>query len=169
MPAGRFDIPDLVLKLLDEGMGVGAYPFEGYWLDIGRHDDYDQAVAEFKDDPAPAAAGRGVLLAPWAAGLGRWPGRAAAGPCSGGGLGARSPASRWATAQTPPRAALRRYCWGSAGWLRAGLDDGDLRAEMPPAVTARGWGGGPAATLRRGGGVPGQAGLTGAGRGSGRR
>ena len=49
VPAGRFDIPDLVLKLLDEGMGVGAYPFEGYWLDIGRHDDYDRAVAEFKD------------------------------------------------------------------------------------------------------------------------
>lgn len=47
VPAGRFDIPDLVLKLLDEGMGVGAYPFEGYWLDIGRHDDYDQAVKEF--------------------------------------------------------------------------------------------------------------------------
>jgi len=49
VPAGRFDIPDLVLKLLDEGMGVGAYPFEGYWLDIGRHDDYDQAVKEFED------------------------------------------------------------------------------------------------------------------------
>jgi len=49
VPAGRFDIPDLVVKLLDEGMGVGAYPFEGYWLDIGRPDDYDRAQAEFAE------------------------------------------------------------------------------------------------------------------------
>ena len=25
-----------------------AYPFDGYWLDIGRHDDYEQAVEEFE-------------------------------------------------------------------------------------------------------------------------
>jgi NDP-sugar pyrophosphorylase family protein len=27
---------------------VIAYPFDGYWLDIGRHDDYEQAVEEFE-------------------------------------------------------------------------------------------------------------------------
>ncbi len=40
----RFDIPDLVLALLAAGQPVGSYLFEGYWLDIGRHDDYMQAL-----------------------------------------------------------------------------------------------------------------------------
>jgi NDP-sugar pyrophosphorylase family protein len=26
---------------------VNYYPFTGYWLDIGRHEDYAQAAAEF--------------------------------------------------------------------------------------------------------------------------
>jgi NDP-sugar pyrophosphorylase family protein len=30
------------------GRPVLAYPFDGYWLDIGRHDDYEQAVEEFE-------------------------------------------------------------------------------------------------------------------------
>jgi NDP-sugar pyrophosphorylase family protein len=42
-----FDLPDLVLALLDAGERVGAYAYDGYWLDIGRHDDYEQAIAEF--------------------------------------------------------------------------------------------------------------------------
>lgn len=46
IPAARFDIPDLVLALLDAGLPVGAFPFDGYWLDIGRHDDYDQALKD---------------------------------------------------------------------------------------------------------------------------
>jgi NDP-mannose synthase len=49
IPAGkRFDIPDLVLALLDAGEQVGSYPFDGYWLDIGRHDDYEQALADYE-------------------------------------------------------------------------------------------------------------------------
>jgi NDP-sugar pyrophosphorylase family protein len=49
IPAGRhFDIPDLVLALLDAGEPVGSYPFDGYWLDIGRHDDYEQALADYE-------------------------------------------------------------------------------------------------------------------------
>ncbi len=45
VPAGvRFDIPDLVLALLAAHKPVGSYLFDGYWLDIGRHDDYQQAL-----------------------------------------------------------------------------------------------------------------------------
>jgi NDP-sugar pyrophosphorylase family protein len=48
VPADRpFDLPDLVLALLAAGEPVGAFPYDGYWLDIGRHDDYEQAIAEF--------------------------------------------------------------------------------------------------------------------------
>jgi NDP-sugar pyrophosphorylase family protein len=42
------DLPDLVLKLLDAGEPVGSYLFEGYWLDIGRHEDYEKALGEFE-------------------------------------------------------------------------------------------------------------------------
>ncbi|MCZ7590374.1 MAG: sugar phosphate nucleotidyltransferase [Gaiella sp.] len=38
------DFPDLVHALLDAGKRVGAYPFEGLWLDIGRHEDYVRAI-----------------------------------------------------------------------------------------------------------------------------
>ena len=37
----------LVLDLLRAGRRPAAYPVEGYWLDIGRPDDYDQANTEF--------------------------------------------------------------------------------------------------------------------------
>jgi NDP-sugar pyrophosphorylase family protein len=45
----RMDLPDLILKLLATGERVIAYPFDGIWLDIGRVDDYERAVAEFQD------------------------------------------------------------------------------------------------------------------------
>jgi len=48
VPKGRFDIPDLVLALLDAGLPVGSYAFDGYWLDIGRHDDYEQALQDYE-------------------------------------------------------------------------------------------------------------------------
>jgi NDP-mannose synthase len=40
-----FDFPDLVQALLRHGQPVGAYRHEGMWFDIGRQDDYEQAVA----------------------------------------------------------------------------------------------------------------------------
>ena len=43
LPLG-FD--ELVLDLLETARG-DAYPFDGYWLDIGRPDDYDRANADF--------------------------------------------------------------------------------------------------------------------------
>jgi NDP-sugar pyrophosphorylase family protein len=42
------DFPDLVNLLLKEGQQVSYLPHHGYWLDIGRHDDYAQAVEEFE-------------------------------------------------------------------------------------------------------------------------
>lgn len=41
------DFPDLVLRLLEGGERVVGYPFDGYWQDLGRTDDYEQAVQEF--------------------------------------------------------------------------------------------------------------------------
>jgi len=46
-PGERFDVPDLVRRLLDAGEPVGSYLFDGYWLDIGRHDDYQRATADY--------------------------------------------------------------------------------------------------------------------------
>ncbi len=43
----RLDFPDLVLKLLAAGERVVTYTWEGYWLDIGRPDDFREAVAQF--------------------------------------------------------------------------------------------------------------------------
>ena len=53
------DLPDLVLRLLDAGEQVGSHLFEGYWLDIGRHEDYERAILEYESlkaelHPGPA-------------------------------------------------------------------------------------------------------------------
>jgi NDP-sugar pyrophosphorylase family protein len=49
VPRGQYlDLPDLVRQLMAAGQPVLAHPFDGYWLDIGRHDDYEQAVEEFE-------------------------------------------------------------------------------------------------------------------------
>jgi NDP-sugar pyrophosphorylase family protein len=44
----RLDFPDLVLRLLQAGERVMGYPFDGYWQDLGRPDDYEQAVQEWE-------------------------------------------------------------------------------------------------------------------------
>jgi NDP-sugar pyrophosphorylase family protein len=46
--ASYMDFPDLVLKLLEHGQRVVGFPFDGYWQDLGRQDDYLQATAEFE-------------------------------------------------------------------------------------------------------------------------
>lgn len=44
IPANEYlDIPDLMKRLLAEGETINGYIHEGYWLDIGRPDDYDKA------------------------------------------------------------------------------------------------------------------------------
>lgn len=46
--AGRpFGFDDLILDLLATGQAPANYPFSGFWLDIGRPDDYDRANLEF--------------------------------------------------------------------------------------------------------------------------
>jgi NDP-sugar pyrophosphorylase family protein len=47
-PGVRLDFPDLILRLLDAGEEVRAHRPGGYWLDLGRHDDYEQAMNEFE-------------------------------------------------------------------------------------------------------------------------
>ena len=44
----RLDFPDLVLKLIEAGEPVRASRSDAYWLDIGRHDDYQAALDEFE-------------------------------------------------------------------------------------------------------------------------
>jgi NDP-sugar pyrophosphorylase family protein len=46
-PGVRLDFPDLILRLIAAGETVRAWPSDNYWLDIGRHDDYEQAQEEF--------------------------------------------------------------------------------------------------------------------------
>ncbi len=46
---GYLDFPDLVLRALAAGERVGSYRYDGLWLDIGRHEDYERAIAEFPD------------------------------------------------------------------------------------------------------------------------
>lgn len=46
--AGHFDFPQLVQSALDAAVPVGAFVYDGLWLDIGRHDDYEQAVTLWK-------------------------------------------------------------------------------------------------------------------------
>jgi NDP-sugar pyrophosphorylase family protein len=41
------DFPNLVLKLIAAGEKVVSFPYDGYWKDLGRPDDYEQAAEDF--------------------------------------------------------------------------------------------------------------------------
>ncbi len=48
IPIGKYlDFPDLILKLIAAGEKVAGYVFDGYWMDLGRPDDYQQANQDF--------------------------------------------------------------------------------------------------------------------------
>lgn len=50
VPEGqRFDFPDLVHALLAAGEPVASYPSDHFWLDIGRHEDYEAAQEAFRE------------------------------------------------------------------------------------------------------------------------
>jgi NDP-sugar pyrophosphorylase family protein len=46
-PHIRLDLPEFILKLIKENKKINMYPFDGYWLDIGRPDDYESAMQQF--------------------------------------------------------------------------------------------------------------------------
>lgn len=49
IPAGnRLDLPDLIKLLMKENKRIMGYRFDGYWLDIGRYEDYQEAVTLFQ-------------------------------------------------------------------------------------------------------------------------
>lgn len=43
-----FGFDDLMLTLLDKKQTIKVYPYDGYWLDIGRPDDYEKAIIDFE-------------------------------------------------------------------------------------------------------------------------
>lgn len=38
-----FDAPDLMQVLIDKNLKVISFPFSGYWLDVGKHEDFEKA------------------------------------------------------------------------------------------------------------------------------
>jgi NDP-mannose synthase len=49
-PAGWLDLPELVQQLISDGASVMTYPFDGYWLDVGTHDDFERADQILRDE-----------------------------------------------------------------------------------------------------------------------
>jgi len=48
IPEGqRYDIPDLVRRLLEEDYRVVSFPVREYWQDIGRLEDYERALTDY--------------------------------------------------------------------------------------------------------------------------
>ena len=48
-----FDMTDLIQRLLDEDRPVASFPILEYWLDIGKHVDYEQAQRDVKEGRLP--------------------------------------------------------------------------------------------------------------------
>ena len=44
---GFFNLPDLVQALYGQGKKVSGFIHEGYWLDIGRTEDYQKACQDY--------------------------------------------------------------------------------------------------------------------------
>lgn len=47
---GAFDFPDLARAALTAELPVGVYLYDGSWFDIGRHEDYEQALLAWAQD-----------------------------------------------------------------------------------------------------------------------
>jgi len=63
----QFDLPELVLRLLEAGERVGSYSYDGFWLDIGRREDYIAAIEQYEElkpallaQPANGASTNGI-------------------------------------------------------------------------------------------------------------
>lgn len=48
-PNEYLDFPDLIKQLISNGETVKGYVYDGYWLDIGRPDDYERANKEIEE------------------------------------------------------------------------------------------------------------------------
>jgi NDP-sugar pyrophosphorylase family protein len=48
-PKKYFDFPDLIQKLIEKREKVVCYPSDDFWLDIGRHEDYEEAQRKFQE------------------------------------------------------------------------------------------------------------------------
>ncbi|MBU0490169.1 MAG: nucleotidyltransferase family protein [Bacteroidetes bacterium] len=44
----NYNATDLMETLIDQGKKVCSYPLAGYWLDIGKHEDYEKAKSDIK-------------------------------------------------------------------------------------------------------------------------
>jgi NDP-sugar pyrophosphorylase family protein len=47
-PNSYYNFPTLILRLIEAGENIAGYPFQGYWQDLGRPDDYEQAIHDFE-------------------------------------------------------------------------------------------------------------------------
>ena len=48
-PNEKLDFPDLIKQLISNGETINGYVYDGYWLDIGRPDDYERANREIEE------------------------------------------------------------------------------------------------------------------------
>jgi NDP-sugar pyrophosphorylase family protein len=48
-PKKYLDFPELIQKLIGEKAKVVCYPSNDFWLDIGRHEDYEEAQKKFQE------------------------------------------------------------------------------------------------------------------------
>ena len=51
IPAGRFDFPDVVAKMIESGRKVMSYNGPGVWFDIGTEAEYERASAAIEASP----------------------------------------------------------------------------------------------------------------------
>ncbi len=50
VPSGKYlDFPELIQKLIKRSERVLCYPSNDFWLDIGRHEDYEEAQKRFQE------------------------------------------------------------------------------------------------------------------------
>ena len=55
VPKGRrYDMTDLIVDLIEDGMRVVGFPVQEYWVDVGQMEDYEQAQAEAGGTAAPS-------------------------------------------------------------------------------------------------------------------
>ncbi len=63
-PTGYFDFPDLVHALLAAHRPISAYEYAGFWLDLGRPEDYEHAVEFWERAPEALEVGAAEPLPP---------------------------------------------------------------------------------------------------------